>query len=193
MEYTAARGVILVVVFLAGASAVRAADPPSDAEVRKLREELEKVRKQTKELAGQIELLTKRLDGVKSDPKPPAKPELGAALNKLVQEVADQRDEAYTRIRRLETEVELLRDGHPFAKLKAGMAEAEVEKLIGKPEKVSEGEWSEGSKPIPFKTATYYVKRKGGQSGYLLTVEYHKVKDAWVYQDWAGPHIPNDR
>lgn len=68
-----------------------------------------------------------------------------------------------------------------------------MEKLIGKPERVSEGEWSEGGKPVLFKKATYYVKRKDGQSGYLLTVEYQQVKGAWVYRGWDGPHVPDDK
>lgn len=42
MECTVARGVFLCVVFLPGAFAVRAADPP-EAEARKLRDEVEKL------------------------------------------------------------------------------------------------------------------------------------------------------
>lgn len=186
MKYRFARGVILCVVFLIGASAVRAADPPGQTG-RELRDELEKLRTQQKELAEEIERLSTRLA---ADEKPLADRAQVEAYDRLIREVCEQRDQSYQRIRRLETEVALLRDAHPFTKLNPGMTEAEVVKLIGKPERVSDEDRLDGSKWVPARFATYLVQPSDGKSRYLLTVEYRKGDADWVYRDWAGPHIP---
>ena len=90
-------------------------------------------------------------------------------------------------------EVALLRDGHPFTKLKAGMSEAEVEKLIGKPERVNDEDRQDGGKWVPVRQASYLVTLAGKKTGYLLTVEYRKGRGGWTYHDWGGPHVPHER
>lgn len=189
MKHIVARGVMIGVVFLTGAVAVRAADP----DAQNLRDELDKLRRQQKELAGQIEQLAKRLDGGKPIAQPLTDGERAEALDKLVREVVEQREQALDRVRRLETEVALLRDGHPFAKLKPGMTEGEVEKLIGKPERVDDGDRRNGGKWVPVRQASYHVVLSDKKTGYLMTVEYRKGKGGWAYRDWDGPHVPNDR
>ncbi len=78
---------------------------------------------------------------------------------------------------------------HPLAKLKPGMSQQAVEKILGKPAKLTDGGVI-GEDGTRF--ATYYLAIPNYPGQQLMTVHYRLIKGEWNFHEWRGPHIPND-
>ncbi|MBI2808174.1 MAG: hypothetical protein HYX68_24575 [Planctomycetes bacterium] len=73
---------------------------------------------------------------------------------------------------------------HPLSKLKAGMTQQAVEKILGKPDRLTDGGVI-GADGTRF--ATYYLEIPKYPGKQLMTVHYRQDKGAWVFSEWRGP------
>jgi hypothetical protein len=77
---------------------------------------------------------------------------------------------------------------HPLSKLKAGMTQQAVEKILGKPARLTDGGVI-GADGTRF--ATYYLEIPKYPGKQLMTVHYKQVKLEWTFTEWRGPHFPD--
>jgi hypothetical protein len=108
---------------------------------------------------------------------------------RLYQEKAEalERENEQLRLR-----LEVMKARHPLAKVREGMPQRRVERILGKPARVEAGEkaMARGG-TVPTRVATYYVRLPGQDGQHLITVVYLQSKPGWVFSDWEGPHVPD--
>jgi hypothetical protein len=93
--------------------------------------------------------------------------------------------------KRLRLELDVHTTGHALGKLKRGMSRKEVERILGRPARLQDDEDMTEKGNIPTQVGTYYLRLPKHPGEQLMTIHYRKVKGAWVFHEWRGPHVPD--